>query len=350
MNENKKSSTSYLNYLLFILASVILLYLGRVLFIPLCFGLLIAMVLYPFCKWLEKHQWPRSLAVAVCLMLLTILFAAVVWGLLWQLNFLKNEIPSLISKMQSAANQLQDWFNANIGAPFSLEKNWLQDAAKGSGGSANGIIKTAVEGLGSSLFTLFITPVYTALFLYHRYQFVTFIKSLFSEEFHPKLDRVLHQVCFVYHKYIIGLLKVYIIVGVLNSIGLLLLGIDHAILFGMLTAFMTMIPYVGIIISALLPISVAWISTGSLFYPLAVVGIFAFVQYLENSVIFPNVVGVQLNVSSWAILVALIAGGLIWGVAGMILFMPFVAILKIISDNLEQWKPLNILLSRSIKK
>lgn len=294
MNANKKFTGSYLNYLLITLTSVLLMYFGRALFIPLSFGLLIALVLYPFCAWLEGHKCPRSIAIFISLTIVIILFVAIVWVLFWQLNFLKDE-------------------------------------------------------MGNSLFTLFITPVFTALFLFHRQQFVSFVKSLFSDQHHARLHIVLHEVCFVYNKYIIGLLKVYLIVGVLNSIGLLLLGIEHAILFGMLTAFMTMVPYVGIVISSLLPITVAWLSTGSLFYPLAVVLLFTFVQYLENSIIFPNVVGIQLNVSSWAILVALIAGGIIWGVVGMILFMPFVAILKIISDNIEEWKPLNILLSRTEK-
>jgi predicted PurR-regulated permease PerM len=139
-------------------------------------------------------------------------------------------------------------------------------------------------------------------------------------------------------------------VGTLNSIGLLLLGVEHAILFGMLTAFMTMVPYVGIIISSLLPITVAWVTKDSFLYPLAVVGIFAFVQYLETSIIFPKVVGQQLNVSTWAILVALLSGGILWGVSGMVLFMPFVAILKIISSHIAEWRPLNILLSRAEKR
>ena len=196
------------------------------------------------------------------------------------------------------------------------------------------------------VFALFIIPVYAALFLYHREQFVRFLASLMPEKYHQRLKTVLHEASFAYHKYIIGLIKVYLIVGTLNSIGLLLLGVDHAILFGMLTAFMTMIPYAGIIISSLLPITVAWVTTNSIFYPLAVVAIFSFVQYLENSVIFPKVVGESLNVSTWATLIALMAGGILWGVSGMVLFMPFIAILKIVSDNIEEWRPLNILLGR----
>ena len=346
MNENKKFTGSYLNYLLITLTSVLLMYFGRALFIPLSFGLLIALVLYPFCAWLEMHKCSRSIAIFISLTLVIVLFAAILWALFLQLNFLKDEIPLLTKKFKLAFQQLLEWFNANIGIPLNLEKDWLIIVVKQPVGQTNSMMTTAIESLGNSLFTLFITPVFTALYLFHRQQFVSFVKSLFSDQYHARLHLVLHEVCFVYNRYIIGLLKVYLIVGILNSVGLLLLGIEHAILFGMLTAFMTMVPYVGIVISALLPITVAWLSTGSLFYPLAVVLLFAFVQYLENSIIFPNVVGLQLNVSSWAILVALIAGGIIWGVAGMILFMPFVAILKIISDNIEEWKPLNILLSR----
>ncbi|MEJ5963324.1 AI-2E family transporter [Pedobacter immunditicola] len=350
MDGNQKFSATYLSYTLMVLATVILMYLGRILFIPLSFGLLIALVLYPFCVWLEAHKCPRGIAIFISLSLLIVLFVGVIWILVWQLNFLKNEIPTLTDRFQNASQHLQEWFHTNIGSPLRLDKDWLQDAAKRSLGSTNWLIQKVAEGLGSSLFTLFIIPVFTALFLFHRQQFVAFIKSLFSEDQQGSLHRILHEVCYIYHKYIIGLLKVYIIVGILNSIGLLILGIEHAILFGMLTAFMTMVPYVGIIISSLLPISVAWITTGTLFYPLAVVGIFTFVQYLENSIIFPKVVGVELNVSSWAILVALIAGGIVWGMAGMILFMPFIAILKIISEHVPEWKPLNILLSRRVRK
>lgn len=96
----------------------------------------------------------------------------------------------------------------------------------------------------------------------------------------------------------------------------------------------------------MLPISVVWIETGNIWYPLGVVAVFGLVQYLEANVIFPKVVGTQLNVSTLAMLVAVIAGGIIWGVAGMVLFIPFVAILKIISDHIEEWKPVNLLLSR----
>ncbi len=112
---------------------------------------------------------------------------------------------------------------------------------------------------------------------------------------------------------------------------------------------MTIVPYIGIIASALLPISVAWITKDSIWYPLGVIAVFGFVQYLEANIIFPRVVAEQLNVSTWATLVAVIAGGILWGVNGMILFIPFVAILKMISDFMPEWEALNVLLRRKEK-
>jgi predicted PurR-regulated permease PerM len=95
-----------------------------------------------------------------------------------------------------------------------------------------------------------------------------------------------------------------------------------------------------------MPVTIALITKDSLWYPVAVVLLFTFVQYLEANVIFPRVVAAQLNLSTWSTLVAIIAGTILWGVAGMILFIPLLAILKIVSDQVDSLKSINILLNR----
>jgi predicted PurR-regulated permease PerM len=193
-------------------------------------------------------------------------------------------------------------------------------------------------------------PVFAALFLYNRKDFVLFIEKAAGKLHNGRIHQVLEQTVNTYFHFIKGMAIVYIIVGILNSIGLLALGIRHAILFGFITAVMTIIPYIGIFISALLPITVAWITKDSIWYPLGVVGVFSFVQYLEANVIFPRVVAAQLNVSTWSTLIAVIAGGILWGVSGMILFIPFVGMLTIITANIPEWEALNILLRRKSRK
>jgi predicted PurR-regulated permease PerM len=330
---------------------LVVLYFGRNLFIPMCYGLLIAIVLYPVCKWLEQRGCPRSLAITAGLLIVALLFTALVTLLVIQLHVFWKDFPMLLAKLKPALLQFQAWI-ASFGISTPAQDQWWQQTLQQAGNNMGSFIKGALSAGMSGFVTLFLVPVYAALFLYNRGVFVQFLARLTGGQYQSSLQEVLKEVIHTYFNFIKGMVIVYIIVGILNSIGLLALGIPHAILFGMLTAVMTIIPYVGIFISALLPISVAWITKDSIWYPLGVVAVFSFVQYLEANVIFPRVVASQLKVSTWATLVAIIAGGILWGVSGMILFIPFTGILKIISDHLPATflGNLNVLLDRGPKK
>ena len=333
---------SVLKYLQVILFSSVILYFGKALFIPLFFGLLIAIVMYPICKWLEGHGWRKPFAITACLLIVTIVFTALFALLAWQLRVFSQDAPAILASLKGLLRQLQTWMIENIGATTDMQNNWSEKLTVAIGS----ILKSTFQTTVNTLFILFLTPVYTALLMYHRKVFVQYFKLVAPGKYQQQLDAILQQTIHTYFNYIKGMVLVYLIVGILNSIGLFALGVKHAILFGMLCAIMTIIPYIGIFISALLPISVVWIETGNIWYPVGVIAVFSFVQYLEANVIFPKIVGIQLHVSTLAMLVAVIAGGIIWGVAGMVLFIPFVAILKIISDNIEEWKPINLLLNR----
>ncbi len=326
--------------------TLVLLYFGQSLFVPMCFGLLIAMVLYPVCKWLEERIQNRTLAISICLAILIIVFAALLLLLIWQLNLFRRDLPGIIHKITPLITLLQNALQERLSIPPDTQQEWLHSILVNISGNAAQFLKNTLNTTASTLFALFLIPIYTALFLYHRNTFVRFLHKIINKKYKITLDTILKETINTYYNYIKGMLLVYIIVGVLNSIGLLALGIEHAVLFGMLTAFMTIIPYIGIIVSAALPVSLAFIATDSLWYPIGVITVFSFVQYLEANVIFPKVVGTQLNVSTWATLVAIIAGGIIWGVSGMILFIPFAAILKIVTDHVRDLEALNILLKR----
>ena len=340
---NRTSLTA--RYLIILSIALLALYFGRSLFIPMSYGLLIAVVLYPSCSWLEKHRWSRTMAVTASLAIVIIIFVALAWMLLLQLKTFQQDLPLLKEKISPSINEIQFWIEKNFGISPGEQNEWFQNQKKGAV-SAGNLLPALLESISGNLFTLFVTPVFAALFLYNRRSFVLFIELLSGEKHKDVLHSVLKETVHTYFNYIKGIMLVYIIVGVLNSVGLLALGVRHAILFGFLTAIMTMIPYIGIVISALLPISLAWIDTGSIWVPLGIVGVFSFVQYLEANVIFPRVVGAKLNVSTWTMLVFIIAGGIVWGVSGMILFIPFAGILKIVTGHVKEWKAWNVLLSR----
>jgi Predicted permease len=341
---------SMLKYLLIGILLLFILYFGQTLFVPMFYGLFIAIVLYPICRWLENHHFTKSIAISIGLLLVITLFGLLLWILVLQFNSFRQDLPELRSKIDPSLRQLQNWIEANFQVTVAAQNTWWENTSEVISGNSGNMLTGTFNKVVSGFFMLFIIPVFAALFLYNRKDFILFLEKSAGNKYVDKLHRILHQTLDTYFHFIKGMIFVYIIVGTLNSIGLLALGIKHAILFGFLTAVMTIIPYFGIVISALLPITVAWITKDSIWYPIGVVMIFVFVQYLEANVIFPRVVATQLNLSTWATLVAIIAGGILWGVNGMILFIPFVGMLKMLTDYLPEWEALNILLRRNEEK
>jgi len=343
---NNHSIPRWVRYLQILVIVLVLMYFGRSLFIPISFGLLLALISYPICRWLEKRKWPRSLSIFVVIFIVLILFVALLSLLVYELNIFLGDIPRMTAKLKSYVPGLSKWLDDSLGVDANTQSDWFSKIIVNLQNSLVGFLKNLLQASVSTLFMMVLIPVYASLFLYHRGTFVRFLEMVVGQRNRDRLHWLLQQSILSYFRFVKGTFFVYLIVGALNSIGLLMLGIEHAILYGMITAFMTIIPYIGIIISAAMPFTIALITKDSLWYPVGVVLVFSFVQYLEGNIIFPRVVGYQLNLSTWSTLVAIVAGTIIWGVAGMILFIPFLAILKIVSDQVEDLKPLNILLNR----
>ena len=148
----------------------------------------------------------------------------------------------------------------------------------------------------------------------------------------------------VVRSYVLGLFMVIIVIAILNTVGLMFLGIQHAVFFGVLAAVLTIIPYIGIFIGSLLPIVFAFATKDSLWYPLGVALIFWGVQFLEGNLITPNIIGGRVSINPFAAILVLFFGGILWGPIGMILSIPVLAIMKVIFDAIEPLKPYGFLI------
>ncbi|KYG82461.1 hypothetical protein AWN68_14490 [Roseivirga echinicomitans] len=195
-----------------------------------------------------------------------------------------------------------------------------------------------------SLVLIFLIPVYAALILFYRRVLVHFLYYMLPKSAHHYIETILPNVIVTYYNFIKGVGMVYLVVGILNSLGLWLIGIPNPIFFGFVASILTFIPYVGITIGALLPMAVSWLQFDSFLYPLGVIAIFSFVQILEANLIFPLAVSNRLKMNALVTLIVIIGGGIIWGASGMILFLPFAGILKLIADQVEDMKPISVLL------
>lgn len=330
-----------LQYLLFI---SLILYFGSTLFIPLSFALLISCVIYPFCVWLERHKFGRMGAIVVSISILTILFSALLFLLINQLFNFFQEWPGLKLKISGALEEISTWLSGNFNIGREKQLQWLDKMINDSGANAMSLISKTLTASAVGAVYFILIPIYAVLILYYRHKWMEVLYRMFPHEGRERLREIVKLSIQSYHNFIKGMIIVYFIVGILNSSGLFLLGIPHAFLFGFIASVLTFIPYVGIMVASLLPISMAWITYNSIWYPLGVIVIFAFVQYLEANLIFPLAVSSRLKINALVTIVSIFAGGIIWGVAGMILFIPFIGILKLVADRTPSLKTLSIIL------
>jgi predicted PurR-regulated permease PerM len=192
-------------------------------------------------------------------------------------------------------------------------------------------------------------PLYMFFFLLYRRFFQIFIYKVFSKSGnHSKVKQVLAKLYDVQQNYLIGLLTVMLIVGVLNSVGLLLLGIDYAIFFGFLASFLLLIPYIGIIIGSLIPALLALVTKDSVWYSVGVIAIFAFVQFLEGNLITPKITGSKVSMNSFIAILSIIMFSMLWGTIGMILALPVTASLKVIFDSSARLRPYGFLIGEPL--
>jgi predicted PurR-regulated permease PerM len=321
----------------------LILYFGREIFIPISFALLISFVLYPVCSWLEGKGIGRLTAIVLSITLLMLAGLMVVGLLIYQFMGFVEEWPAIQSKVSSAVVDLVAWIEL-LGLSRAEQQELLSRISNQSGGNVVALIRDTISASASSFVLLILIPVYVVLVLYYRRHWMKVLSRIFPSERAESLRNIIGLTIDTYYRFIKGMAIVYLVVGALNSIGLLLLGVPHAILFGFIASILTFVPYVGIMVGSLLPMAMAWITYDSVWYPLGVVGIFAFVQYLEANVIFPVAVSSRLNVNTLVMLMAIFAGGVLWGVPGMILFVPFIGIAKLLADHNAKWKTLAMIL------
>lgn len=340
------SESATLRWLQYIIYGSVILYFGRNIFIPISFALLISFVLYPICSWLEKKGLSRLMAIVLALTALMILGLLLVFLLVYQFVGFLQEWPAIQAKFAGAVSDLQRSIEI-LGFSKEEQINLLSKFSNQSGGNLLTIIRSTISASAFSIVLLVLIPVYAVLILYYRQYWMKILSRIFPAEKNESLREMMSLTIKAYYNFIKGMAIVYVVVGSLNSIGLLLLGVPHAILFGFIASILTFIPYVGIIVGSLLPITMAWITYDSVWYPVGIVGIFAFVQYLEANVIFPIAVSSRLNVNTLIMLIAIFIGGILWGMAGMILFVPFVGIAKLIADHNPKWKTVSMILGNS---
>lgn len=310
-------------FLVTIVFGAILLKEGAFLIVPLVWGVFFAFALNPIANWFEIKRIPRGIAIAISILLVTMVVVGIFYLLVNQVIGLLDEIPqiqeTLENKLKSSILEINELIGSGAINFESLSLSSLLNLEN---------INTTIFQTGKSLTLAGIIPLYTFLLIYYKDFFVEFILKLYAD----RNDAVLTWATDsgrVIQSYLSGMLKVTFIVSILAGLFFFLIGVKYFILFAAFIAIMNLIPYVGVFISSFFAVLYIFLTTDSVTYPIIAIAVLWGIQLLENNIITPLVVGSQVKVNALAVLLAILIGGWLWGISGMILFIPLVGVLKI---------------------
>lgn len=314
---------------LLIIIIVFFMIVARNILVPLLISAYIAMLLTAACNRLERRKIPRSLAAFLCLLF----FVTTISGILLFIYLqVKGFIVDLGSNLSETVNayviDANTWAYENLGVDLGMyngfELNKAVELVQTEDASPTQLIMTIVNMLSDIL----LLPVFIFFLLIYRDHIAVFVCKVFRKEQDGVLLEKLTSLRRIVHAYIMGAGKVMMILAIVNTAVLFALGIEHAIFFGVLAGMLNIVPYLGPTLGAVLPFTFALITKDSIFYPIAVVVAFTFIQFLEGAFLTPKITGSNVNLNALVTFLGLFIGGAIWGIVGMILIIPSIAILK----------------------
>jgi len=317
---------------------------------PLAFSGFLAMLLSPVVNRFESWKMGRVFSILLTIILVLVIFAGVVTLISSQFVQFAERVPEVTERLKTVANEGIDFLEETVGLSQEQQSDFLQQGITNVIDRSGQFVSGLLGATSSAVTLVTLIPIFVFFLLYYRRMYQTFFRVLFSKkDEQSNIDGVMENVQDVTQNYLVGLLTVIGILAVMNTTGLMIIGLEHAIFFGVFAALMAVIPYLGIIIGALPPLLFAILLGDSLLQPVLVVAIFGGIQFLEGNFISPRIVGSKVSINPFMAMLALIVGGEVWGISGMILFVPFIGILRVIFEEIPELKPYGYLLGNRIE-
>ena len=329
-----------------VIAIVFSAYMLQGILVPLLISIILSVLIYPVVYFLErKLRFNRVFSATFSVLFLCLSILAIFTFIGIQFNEIISKSDTYIAQIERKMKPLIHQAEVSTGIQtdkiIESENMKMEKVVENHFTNITGFLMASGGFLGNMV----VVPLYMFFFLLYRKFFISFIYTVLEKRCSKEDTKViLAKLYDVQQNYLVGLITVMFIVGVLNSAGLLLLGIDFPFFFGFLCALLLLIPYIGILIGSLLPALVAFATKDSYWYAIGVIAIFTFIQILEGNIITPKITGSKVSVNAFVSILSFVVFAMLWGTSGMILALPITASLKVIFDHSEGFKAYGFLL------
>jgi predicted PurR-regulated permease PerM len=327
-----------------IIALISILYITKLIVVPIVFAIVIAIVLSPVVDFFVRKKINRNLSIVLAILLTFLLIAGLAIIIISQVGQLSESWPQLVEKftviLNDSIGKIADYLNVN---PQKVH-DWISET-KGEFMNIDGsVLGQTIISIGSAIAVFLLIPVYVFLIIFYQPIIIEFINRVSGKNNQLQVKEIVTQTKTVIQHYLIGLLIEAVIVAILDISVLLILGIDYAILLGILAALLNLIPYIGGIVATALPMAIAIATKNSGWYAVYVLVGYYIIQLIDNNYIVPKIVASKVKINALFSIIVVLVGNALWGIPGMFLSIPLLAILKLVFDNIEPLKPWGFLL------
>jgi predicted PurR-regulated permease PerM len=316
----------------------------KAILVPLSFGLMLSILLNPLVIRLQKLKFPKILAISIALLIGIILLVAIGYFLSTQIASFSDQLPILKKKVLELIQNIQQLLSHQFNLKMHKQDELINEAET----SIEPMVGQTLATLLGSLEMLVLIPLYSFLFLFYKTLILNFLYEVFAEENSKEVGVVLIQTKGAIQSYMFGLLFEALIVATLNSIALMILGVEYAILLGILGAILNVLPFIGGILGVLLPLIIATITKDGFGTQLEIIIAYMVIQLIDNHFLVPYIVSSKVKINALISIVVVLLGGELWGISGMFLSIPFIGVLKIIFDRIPELKPWGKLLGDEV--
>lgn len=321
-----------------------LIVIGKGIIMPVLMSFFVSLVLLPVYRFLRNKKFPEALAIFFPILLVAIFVALIVWFFSAQISVLMADFPEIQKNVSSHLNAISDWINRKTDFSTQEQVKFIKDQSNKLLANAGAMASGAAVSLSSVFVFVGLMPIYIYLFLFYKNLLLRFVFIWFEPSQHKKVEEVMKETELIIKSYLLGLLIQIAYITILLGGILMLVGIKHALLIGVIFAILNLIPYVGALFGNVIGVLLTLTSSDEMWPIFTVLGVIAFVQFLDNNILMPKIVGSKVRINAFAAILGVFIGGSLAGISGMFLALPMIAVLKIIFDRSEMFKQWGVLL------
>jgi predicted PurR-regulated permease PerM len=325
-----------------------MLYIAQDIIVPLIFSVMIAVLLYPIVNFFVRMKINRVIAIIFTLFLTILVTTSLAVLIFRQASIFVDSWPIMVEKFTITLNEFTHWASRYFDLNQWKVNRWITNAKNESLTMSGADVGKTMFVVGNGLMVMLLVPVYVFLLLYYNRLIIEFIHRVFVSSDQNQISKIISETKTVIQRYLAGLVIEAIIVAILNIAALFALGIEYAILLGILGALLNVIPYIGGLVAVALPMAVALATKDTGMYALYVLAIYYIIQLIDNNIIVPLIVSSKVRINALFAIIVVFAGNALWGISGMFLSIPLLAIIKVICDHIEPLKPWGFLLGDTI--